>query len=306
MIYGLDIGGSKIELVVFDDSFQPLSRERVPTPTSDYGAFIDTVAELVERADADGEGVAAQWPVGVGIPGLVDEDGMAFCANIPCAIGKPVARDLAARIGRPVVTENDCRLFALSEANGGAGEGYGSVFGAILGTGAAAGLVIDGQLQRGRRGAAGEYGHLPVSASLQRLHGLALVDCACGLPGCAETYIGGPGLLALARSFGVEAADTHEVAEAARKGDPAAERTMAAFLDILGAALANVVKILDPDVIVMGGGLSQIPAVMAGLPDAISRHLFRGFAAPPVLAARFGDSSGVRGAALLASARMRP
>lgn len=297
MIYGIDIGGTKIELVVFDDALTPQSRERLPTPTGDYDAFLGAVAELVARADTD-HGTAA--PIGVGVPGLVDTDGLSFCANVPCAIGKPVARDLSERIGRAVAAENDCRLFALSEAHGGAGQDYRSVFGAILGTGAAAGLVIDGRLERGRCGAAGEYGHLPLPASLQHEHDLLLRDCACGLPACAEAYIGGPGLLAMAREYGVEGNDTQAVVEAWRAGTRAGTRTYDAFLDILGASLANVVKLVDPDVIVMGGGLSQIPEVIADLPAAVTRHMFSGFGSPPVALAKFGDSSGVRGAALLA------
>lgn len=297
MIYGIDIGGTKIELVVFDDALAPQARERVPTPTGDYDAFLGAVAQLVAQADADH---GADAPIGVGIPGLVDAEGLSFCANVPCAIGKPVARDLSDRIGRAVVAENDCRLFALSEANGGAGAGYRSVFGAILGTGAAAGLVVEGRLERGRRGAAGEYGHLPLSSTLQHEHDLMMVDCACGLRACAEAYIGGPGLLAMARYFGVTADDTQGVIRSWRDGERAGTRTYAGFLDILGASLANVVKLVDPDVIVMGGGLSQIPEVMADLPDAITRHMFTGFGAPPVVLAQFGDSSGVRGAALLA------
>ena len=297
MIYGVDIGGTKIELVVFDDALTPQSRERLPTPTGDYDAFLGAVADLVARADAE-HGVAA--PIGVGIPGLVDAEGLSFCANIPCAIGKPVASDLSTRIGRTVVAENDCRLFALSEAHGGAGAGYRTVFGAILGTGAAAGLVVDGRLERGRRGAAGEYGHLPLPATLQHGHDLRLRDCACGLPACAEGYVGGPGLLAMAREYGVEGNDTQAVVEAWRSGTRAGTRTYEAFIDILGASLANVVKLVDPDVIVMGGGLSQIPEVIADLPQAITRHMFSGFGSPPVVLAKFGDSSGIRGAALLA------
>lgn len=297
MIYGVDIGGTKVELVVFDDGLEPIARERIDTPTDDYDAFLSAVANLIGKADSVHGSSSA---VGIGVPGLVNEHGNSFSANVPCAMGKPVAKDLAARIGRPVVAENDCRLFALSEATGGAGAGYHTVFGAILGTGAAAGLVIDGKLERGRRGAAGEYGHLPISARQQQLHDLIVLDCACGLPGCAEAYIGGPGLLAMARYFGVEAMGTQAVVAAWRDKQFNAVRTYDAFLDILGASLANVVKLVDPDIIVMGGGLSQIPEVIADLPEAISRHMFTGFGSPPIVAARFGDSSGVRGAALLA------
>ena len=297
MIYGVDIGGSKIELVVFDDGLEPVARERIATPTDDYSAFTAIVTDLLRKADAT---YGSDAPIGIGMPGLVDENGLAFCANVPCAIGKAVADDLSALIGRRVIMENDCRLFALSEATGGAGSNYRNVFGAILGTGAAAGIVIDGTLQRGSRGVAGEYGHLPVSASLQHDHGLAIRTCACGLRGCAEAYVGGPGLLAMARQFGVAAESTMAVAELWRAGDADAKRTYAAFVDILGESLANVAKLIDPDIIVMGGGLSQLPEVIADLPGAIVKKMFNGFRSPPVVVARFGDSSGVRGAAILA------
>lgn len=297
MIYGVDIGGTKIELVVFDGNLAPVSRERVATPTDNYRAFLAAVTGLVKKAD-DKYGEAA--PVGVGIPGLVDDNGLSFCANIPCAIGKAVADDLSAMIGRTAVSENDCRLFALSEAYDGAGAGYNSVFGAILGTGAAAGLVVDGRLERGRRGVAGEYGHLPISASLTLKHDLTIRNCGCGLAGCAEAYVSGPGLLAMARYFGVAADTTEGVVEAWRSGGFGGAQTYAAFIDILGESLANVVKLVDPDIIVMGGGLSQLPEVIADLPAAITGHMFKGFGSPPIVAARFGDASGVRGAALLA------
>lgn len=301
MTYGVDIGGSKIELVVFDAALEPLTRERVATPVDDYDAFLAAIADLVARADTQ---FGNEGAIGVGVPGLIDAQGRSFCANVPCAISKPVTADLASRIGRPVVAENDCRLFALSEATGGAGAGFHSVFGAILGTGAAGGLVIDGKLERGRRGAAGEYGHLPIPATLQREHDLTMIDCACGLPACAEAYIGGPGLLAMARHFGIKADNIQGVLAAWREGTLAGTRTYAAFLDILATSFANVVKLIDPDVIVMGGGLSQIPEVIADLPAAITRHMFSGFGSPPVVIAKFGATSGVRGAALLARERI--
>lgn len=297
MIYGVDIGGSKIELVVFDAALAPVERERIATPTQDYQAFLAAVGDLVGRADARFGG---GWPIGIGIPGLVDGEGRSFCANVPCATGQTVAPDLAQRLGRTVVAENDCRLFALSEATGGAGDEYRTTFGAILGTGAGAGLVIDGRLERGARGLAGEYGHVALPAVLQQHYDLPIWTCGCGLAGCMEAYIAGPGLLALARHRGIAADGTADVVERWRGGDEVAQQLYRCFLDILGASLATVVKLIDPDVIVMGGGLSRIPEVIADLPAAVAAHLFRGFAPPPIVVARFGDSSGVRGAALLA------
>jgi N-acetylglucosamine kinase len=297
MIYGIDIGGTKIEFVVFDDALGPVDRLRVDTPAHDYAAFTDVMVGLIRDADAR----FGQTPrVGLGVPGLVDAEGRAVCANLPGVTGRWVARDMAARIGRPVAMLNDTRCFALSEAVGGAGDGYRVVFGAILGTGAAGGLVIAGRVEDGLRGLAGEYGHLPLPAALQHRYKLPIRTCGCGLPGCLEAYVAGEGLIALARHFGSDAPDSRALAAAWRGGDARALATRDAFLDILGAAFANIVKLCDPDVFVLGGGLSLIDEVCAGLPEAIASHLFGGFSSPPVLRAAFGDASGVRGAAILA------
>ena len=297
MIYGIDIGGTKIEFVAFDDDLNAVDRVRVDTPADDYDAFLSVLDALVSKADAR---FGEQPRVGLGVPGLTDSEGRALCANLPGVSGHHVGDDVAARIGRPVATLNDTRCFALSEARGGAGEGYRVVFGAILGTGAAGGLVIDGRVEDGHRGLAGEYGHLPLPAALQCKYDLPVRRCGCGLPGCLEAYVAGEGLMALAKHFGATAADAPGLAAAWRTGDAAAVATRDAFIDILGAGFANIVKLCDPDVIVMGGGLSLIDETIELLPQAIAVHLFAGFASPPVVRARFGDASGVRGAALLA------
>lgn len=296
MIYGIDIGGTKIELVIFDDDLEMVARERVPTPTNEYAAFLDAIVGLVERADAN---FGAGWPVGLGIPGLVTAEGYSLCANVPAASGKRVAADLAERLNRATAAENDCRLFALSEARGGAGEGYRTVYGAILGTGAAGGLIVDGQLERGRQGIAGEYGHIQLSAALQHKYELPIWPCGCGLPACVESYIAGPGLVALARHFGSDVTDPASLDAVWRAGDVIAKQTRACFQDILGATFATLVMMHDPDVMVLGGGLSLIDDVVDSLPTSLDRHLFAGFTAPPIVRAKFGDSSGVRGAALL-------
>lgn len=297
MIYGVDIGGTKIEFVAFDDALEPVDRVRVDTPADDYSLFLDTLSRLIGEADVR----FGHTPrIGLGVPGLKDDQGRALCSNLPGVTGHHVGQDVAARVGRPVATLNDTRCFALSEAVGGAGEGYRTVFGAILGTGAAGGLVIDGRVEDGHRGLAGEYGHLPLPAPLQQKYGLPIRQCGCGLPGCLEAYVAGDGLMALARHFGASAADAHDLALAWRAGDAPAVAAREAFLDLLGAAFANLVKLCDPDIFVMGGGLSLIDEVVELLPDAIARHLFQGFAPPPVVRARFGDASGVRGAAIVA------
>lgn len=297
MIYGLDIGGTKIEITCFDEALQKLYSERVPTPVDNFALFIDTLVALIEVADQrhGGKGL-----VGIGMPGLIDAECRSLSANVPCATGKNVAEILTEKLQRPVVIENDCRLFALSEAHGGAGEGYSHVYGAILGTGAAGGLVVDGTLYRSRQGIAGEYGHHPLPAILQKKYQLHLLQCGCGLTGCLEPYIAGPGLVRLHQQHSGKALPVPEIVELWRAGDEAAKATRAIHLDLLGAAFANLVMAHDPDIIVLGGGLSRIEEMYRNLPQAIEQHLFAGFRAPLIAPPKFGDASGARGAALLA------
>lgn len=297
MIYGVDIGGTKIEFACFDGALNKLDSERVPTPADDYRAFIDTLAGLVEAADRRHN---CRGSVGIGMPGLIDAQGRSLSANVACATGKQVAESLAMRLERPVSIENDCRLFALSESRGGAGEGVRHVYGAVLGTGAAGGLVIDGSLYRSRQGIAGEYGHHPLPASLRQKHRLPVLRCGCGLSGCLETYIAGPGLAALHAHLSGEELTVPALVQRWREGEELALATKAVHLDLLGAAFANLVMAYDPDLFVLGGGLSQVEELYCDLPGAIENHLFPGFTSPPVVPPKFGDASGARGAALLA------
>ncbi|WP_346839093.1 ROK family protein [Microbulbifer sp. SAOS-129_SWC] len=301
MIYGLDIGGTKIELTCFNGALRKLDSQRTATPVDDFQAFIDTLVNLIESADRQH---GCQGVVGIGMPGVIDAEGHSLSANVPCATGRNVAETLAARLKRPVVVENDCRLFALSEAHGGAGAGYAHVYGAVLGTGAAGGLVLDGNLYRSRQGIAGEYGHHPLPASLREQYQLPLLDCGCGLSGCLEPYIAGPGLANLHRHLCGESLSAPELVERWRAGDKNAIATREIHMDLLGAAFANLVKAYDPDIIVLGGGLSCIEEIYRDLPQAIERHLFAGFHAPVIAPPKFGDASGARGAALLARQTM--
>ena len=297
MIYGLDIGGTKIEITCFDDNLHKVGSERVATPAQDLNEFVETLVALVESADRRH---GCRGIVGIGMPGLIDADGRSLSANVPCATGKNVAQILMSRLNRPVAIENDCRLFALSEAHGGAGEGFAHVYGAILGTGAAGGLVVDGRLYRSRQGIAGEYGHNPLPAVLQQKYQLPLLSCGCGLAGCLEPYIAGPGLANLYHQHTGQSLTVPELVHRWRSGEEAAMATREIHMDLLGAAFANLVMAHDPDIIVLGGGLSQIEEMYRDLPQAIEQHLFKGFSAPKIAAPKFGDASGARGAALLA------
>lgn len=297
MLIGFDIGGTKTEIGLFSPDYQPVERWRIPTPQDSYEALIAMVEGELARAVAKSEQVTA---IGFGLPGILDADGRAFSANIQKAKGRPIARDLRNLCPYRVAIGNDCRLFALSEAHGGAGEGMGTVFGLILGTGAAGGLVIHGQLYHGDRGLAGECGHWPISADMIEKHGLSIRTCGCGLVGCAEQYISGPGFLRTHKEIGGTATSPSDIFEFYRHMDPVAVTTVDIFFDLLGGLLALITMAYDPAVIVLGGGLSLVPEVERALPNAIERHLFGDFAAPQVRKAKYGDASGARGAALLA------
>jgi len=296
--HGIDIGGSKIELVAFDAAFGEVFRERVATPGHDFLAFVQAVAGLVQRADAALGGTA---PVGIGLPGVADaQTGRQLSSNVPALNGRLVAPALEEALGRPVVIGNDCQCFALSEAQGGAADGLPTMFGAILGTGAGGGYCAGGLLQRGFNGVAGEWGHWSVPAHLLSRYGLPVVPCACGRQGCFERYVSGPGMSMLHRHLGGEGAEPMVIAARANAGDALAQTTLATHLELLAHALSSLVLGLDPHAIVLGGGLSQLPHLYQHLPGAVRRQLFPGAQVPPILPPRFGDAGGARGAALLA------
>lgn len=296
--FGVDIGGSKIELAVFDRRFDKLDSDRVNTPTDNYPDFIDAIAELVERFEKRFGHAAA---IGVGMAGIIDAQGQSLAANVACANGKNVKKDLCERLKREISVNNDCRLFALSEATGGAGEGYHHVFGAILGTGAGGGLVINRRLYISRQGINGEYGHLQLPHTLAQKYALPVRQCGCGLPNCFERFIGGKGLEFMCRHFGVNAVTVPQFLTLLRSEDDQAKQAFSCYMDILGASFATLILSYDPDVIVLGGGLSLIDEIVTGLDTAIRPHLFSQFSPPPIKPAMFGDTSGVRGAAIFAS-----
>ncbi|HJR74525.1 MAG TPA: ROK family protein [Luteimonas sp.] len=300
--YGLDIGGSKIELVAFDAAMRPTYRRRIDTPQAGYEAFLDAITALVAEAD-DARGGHCK-SVGIGLPGVRDRvGGRQLSANVPALTGQRVGFDLEARLQRPLHLGNDLQCFALSEANGGAANGYASMFGAILGTGAGGGYCIERRLVSGFNGIAGEWGHWSIPAQLLAKHGLPLLDCGCGLRGCIERYVSGSGLAALHRHLGGVSQDAAALIDAAQAGDEAAQHALDIHLDLLGHAFASLVMAVDPHVIVLGGGLSQHAPLYAALPAAVQAHLFAGMRVPPILPPRFGDAGGARGAALLTRQR---
>ena len=297
--YGIDIGGTKIELVACNPSMQVLWRKRIATPQGDYEDFLQAMVELVSAADAALDQPA--HPIGIALPGVRDRrSGRQLSANVPALTGHSVAADLQARLKRPLRFGNDLQCFALSEAHGGAADGYPSMFGAILGTGAGGGYCLRGKLVTGFNGLAGEWGHWSVPANLLQRHGLPLLDCGCGLRGCVERYVSGSGVAMIERHLGGTATNASGVIALAENGDARARQALEIHRDLLGHSLAALVLALDPHVIVLGGGLSQYTPLYEQLPAAIAAHLFNGVEVPPIVPPRFGDAGGARGAALLA------
>jgi N-acetylglucosamine kinase len=296
--YGIDIGGTKIELVACGDDLEVAYRRRIATPTKDYAAFVRSIGELVEAADAE---LGTCRAVGIGVPGVVERaSGRQLSANVPALTGQRVGHDLQQRLQRPLHLGNDLQCFALSEAHGGAAQGYASMFGAILGTGAGGGYCVEGRLIAGFNGIAGEWGHWTVPATLLMAYGLPLLDCACGLRGCMERYVSGSGLALIHHHLGGDAVDAGAIVELAHDGDAVAQRALDIHRDLLGHGFAGLVLALDPHVIVLGGGLSKVERLYDELPASISAHLFNGMRVPPILPPKFGDAGGARGAALLA------
>ncbi|PKH03177.1 hypothetical protein CXF72_07580 [Psychromonas sp. MB-3u-54] len=299
MRYGLDIGGTKIEIVVFDRDFKVIDTARVATPSDNYPHFIQTICQLVSQRDRQYSCIGS---VGIGLPGVQETDtSKQISSNIPCLTGQYVARDLEKELKRKVNIDNDSRCFALCEALTGAGQGNGRVFAAVLGTGVGGGLVLDGKLYRGASGIAGEWGHMPISAHLVNQYGLFVKQCNCGLYGCLEHYISGTGLSNLCQHFLEEDLQAEQLLQRITDKDAQALHVYQVFIDILCSGFANLQLTYDVDIIVLGGGLSNIKRLYADLQQRLPHFLFKGIQAVSIVPAQFGDSSGVRGAALLAN-----
>ena len=297
---GLDIGGTKMEIAVFDDRLSRLHTRRVATPASDYGRFIQSIRELVEEADGKFKYVDS---IGVGVPGIRDRRGRSFSVNVPCITGRNVKDDLGSALDRPVAVINDGRAFALSEAYGGAGHGNDLMIGVILGTGAFGGYCIAGRLQGGRDGVAGEWGHLAIAATVRDRHALPLHRCGCGKRGCMETYVSGQGLSRIHAHVAGSGLAADGVVEGMRAGNASCQRAFGIWIDCVASCFAQLVLHINPEAIVVGGGLSRIGELYERLPSTLSKYLFGGIPSPDILPARFGDASGVRGAAIHAARR---
>jgi len=305
MRVGVDLGGTKIEVLALAPDGRELARRRRPTPRAQspeasYRAIVDGVAEAVLAVEREAGGHKAS--VGVGIPGAISPaTGLVKNANTTCLIGNPLDRDLAKALGRPVRLANDANCFALSEASDGAAAGARVVFGVIFGTGVGGGIVVDGKALTGRNAVAGEWGHnpLPWPQDDERPGGRFYRPCYCGKAGCIETFLSGPGLVADHRAATGETLPPDAIARNAQGGEAAALATLERYVDRAARGLACIINVLDPDVIVLGGGLSNLAALYDAIPRQWQRYGFSDRIDTPLLAPKHGDSSGVRGAAWL-------
>ena len=295
MRIGVDLGGTKIEAIALGEDGAVLGRRRIATPHGDYGATLAAVAALVAALEG---GLGRQASVGVGIPGAISPaSGLVKNANSTWLIGRSFDRDLSATLGREVRIENDANCFALSEAVDGAAADASPVFGVILGTGVGGGIVIDGRPLVGRQAIAGEWGHnpLPWPNGDERPGSL----CYCGRHGCIETFLSGPGLARDYAAAGGATLRAEQIAGRAAAGEAAAEAALQRYEDRLARGLAAVINLLDPEVIVLGGGLSNLSRLYSALPERLPDYVFSDRVDTRLVPPKHGDASGVRGAAWL-------
>jgi predicted NBD/HSP70 family sugar kinase len=290
---GIDLGGTKIEAQVFDQDWGLADRRRIATPAG-YDALVAAmagqIAWLAERAGR------TDLPIGISAAGMVSaETGLALTANL-AATGRPFPADIRQASGRTVTYVNDCRAFTLSETKFGAGRGRSPVAGLILGTGIGGGVAVNGALLPGLTGVGGEFGHMPAPAFLIEKHALPVVPCGCGRSGCFETLVAGPGLGRIARVLTGRELAPPDIARG-RARDPGLALVWSVWCEIAAELIATLCFTIDPEVVVLGGGLSRIEGVAADLARALRATQYDGFATPAILVAEAGDASGARGAA---------
>lgn len=295
MHIGIDLGGTKIEVLLLDHAGQECFRKRVPTPQGEYARTLHAIQQLVYEAET----VAGQrCSVGIGTPGAISPaTGLMKNANSVVLNGKPLQQDLERLLQRRVRLENDANCLALSEATDGAAAGAAVVFAVIIGTGTGAGLAVHGKVISGANAIAGEWGHNPLPwPNAAELPGR---PCYCGKSGCIETWLSGPGFAASYRTLGGEDLPAAMVVQRAVAGESLALAALDAYEERLAKSLAHVINILDPDVIVLGGGMSNIQSLYEHVPQRWGNYVFSDRVATRLLPAQYGDSSGVRGAAWL-------
>ncbi|MEO0393818.1 MAG: ROK family protein [Pseudomonadota bacterium] len=299
MRIGIDLGGTKTEAVALDAHGEELLRERIPSPRDDYNDTIKSICDLVTSVESK---TGPAVTVGLGMPGAISPaTGLMKNANSTWLIGKPFDKDLHAALNRPLRAQNDANCLAVSEATDGAAAGASMVFAVIIGTGCGAGVAINGKALTGRHAIAGEFGHNPLP--WPEPHELPGPKCYCGKYGCIETWISGTGFARDYRNNGGDDVDGHIIVQRAADGEQRAIDCLDRYCDRLARSLAVVMNIIDPDVIVLGGGMSNVAQIYDDLPPLLNKYCFSDVIDTPIRAAKHGDSSGVRGAANLWTAQ---
>ncbi|MGL5291818.1 MAG: ROK family protein [Vibrionaceae bacterium] len=298
MYYGFDIGGTKIAFAVYDENFTLCHQERMSTPKDDYSAILHMLQQKVLQADAQFGGAGT---VGIGFPGVINcHDGSLVVVNLPALHGKHLALDLGEMLGRKVLIDNDANCFLWSEVHQGSADGASCALGVTLGTGGGGAIYTNATILHGKNFMAGEIGHITLPATvLAKYPALPFVTCGCGRVACFETYASGTGLERLYLHFSGASASGEQIVERFYAREPAALACVDCWLDILAAGLANASLLLDPDVIVLGGGLCEFSEIYQQLPARLPANLLPKVAPPAVLQAKFNAAGGVRGAALL-------
>jgi fructokinase len=292
---GVDLGGTKTEIIALDEAGKELVRRRVRTPTHDYEEIIDQITSLVIRLEDD---IGRKGTVGIGTPGALSRaTGLLKNSNSVCLNGRPILADLEGRLQRTIRISNDANCFALSEAIDGAGAGASVVFGVIVGTGTGGGIVVNGSVLTGPNGIAGEWGHNPLP--WPRDDERPGPPCYCGRYGCIETFLSGPGMARDHEAANGMGLAPRAIVDGARSGDKACAETLQRYADRMARSLAHVINILDPDVIVLGGGMSNIEELYTRVPSLWVPYVFSDRVDTKLCKAVHGDSSGVRGAAWL-------
>ena len=288
MLYklGIDLGGTKTEAILLDDSLNVLERKRVPTPKDDYSEIVDTISNLVLDVSSN----VSDFSLGVCTPGAISKKtGMIKNSNTQCLIGKPLKEDLEKKLKKNIAMENDANCFVMAESKMGAAKNFDFVFGVIMGTGVGGGITVNGKLHSGRTNIAGEWGHHTLHRNGN--------SCYCGKTGCVETYISGP---ALEQKWELLSGESKSVPEIlSNLNDDVGKTWKSEFLENFGYGLANVIDILDPDAIVLGGGLSNIDFLYTEGKNSVYEKVFSDLVDTPILKNELGDSAGVYGAALL-------
>ncbi len=295
MRIGIDLGGTKIEAIALDEAGQELARKRVSTPAGDYEKILHSIKQLIDDVETS---TGRQGSIGIGTPGaLSPATGLLRNSNSVCMNYMPVKEDLETLLDRPITMANDANCFALSEATDGAAAGANVVFGVIVGTGTGAGVVVHGKVLTGPNAIAGEWGHNPLPWPKDDERPGA--TCYCGKPGCIETFLSGPGMARDHFEHTGDKLSAEQIVQQSGQGNEAAEHTLLRYEDRMARSLSHVINILDPDVIVLGGGMSNIQRLYTNVPAIWGQYVFSDKVFTRLVAPQYGDSSGVRGAAWL-------